>query len=505
MFFKTLTGRILVLSLLLFTLAIGTVTMLHIRREHQHIIETTRDNAELMLSVIERSISSAMSVGNSRDVQTVIETIGTDPHLAAVRIFHPDGRVLKSSIPDEIGRRVNPHDLAIFQRGGTHDVFKGSQGGVIGVIKPIWSEPRCAACHGHSRKVIGVLNVNYALAGPEAQMYSSSQFFGVSMLAMIVLLTTGVLLIFRRFAFRPLQELSAKMAQVEDGDLTVRLDASSPDEVGQLMTRFNSMVDRLSQAQSELQQYHFQQMERADRLASVGEMSAGIAHEIKNPLAAISGAITILASDFPANDPRHEVIAKVLEQIARLDRVTTDLLYFGKPGKPAFNYVDVNDLLKKTLFFVAQHPEARNINQVQELTRNLPPVWVDEKQLQQVFFNVIINAIQAMRAGGTLLVNTDQSQAGGHQFVEVLIGDSGPGIAPEDLERIFTPFFTTKTQGTGLGLAICKQLVEYQGGKIRVASRLGEGTRVTIELPVADFPEKSGVKTREQEDVANKP
>jgi signal transduction histidine kinase len=494
MFFKTLTGRILVLSLLLFTVAIGTVTLLHIRREHAHIITTNRETAELLLSIIERAIASAMVVGNSRDVQTIIETIGTGPQLVAVRIFHPNGRVLKSSIPDELGRRINPHDLAIFERGDTYDVFKGPAGKVVGVIKAIWSEPRCTPCHGNAPKVLGVLNVNYALAGPEAQIYATSQFFSLSMLVMIGLLTVGVLMIFQRFVRRPLRELSAKMAQVEAGDLSAHLDSSRPDEIGQLMESFNSMVERLNRAQAELEQYHFQQMERADRLASVGEMSAGIAHEIKNPLAAINGAITVLASDFPADDPRHDVIAKVLEQIARLDRVTTDLLYFGKPGKPAFTWVDVNDLLKNTLFFVAQHPEARKVHHVQELTRNLSPVWVDEKQLQQVFFNIIINAIQAMQSGGTLLIHTDQCLVDGQQVVQVVIGDSGPGIPPENLERIFTPFFTTKTQGTGLGLAICRQLIEYQGGKIKVTSRLGEGTRVTILLPVTANPGESGVR-----------
>ena len=224
---------------------------------------------------------------------------------------------------------------------------------------------------------------------------------------MIGLLTIGILLIFQRFVRRPLRNIADKMALVEAGDLSARLEPVHADEVGQLMRSFNSMVDKLSQAQAELQSCHYQQMERADRLASVGEMSAGIAHEIKNPLAAISGAISVLASDFPDDDPRREVVAKVLEQITRLDKAATDLLYFGKPGKPSFTWVDTNALLKKTLFFVAQHPEARNVHQVQELTRNLPPVWVDEKQLQQVFFNVIINAIQAMKDGGTLLIQTD--------------------------------------------------------------------------------------------------
>lgn len=488
MFFKTLTGRILVLSLLLFTVAIGAVTLLHIRREYQNITRSSRETAELMLAVIERSIDSSMSVGNTRDVQAILEVVGRDPQLAAVRIFSPDGRILKSSHPHELGRRVNPHELAIFQRGATHGVFTSSFGDVIGVIKPIHNRPRCFSCHGQGPKVIGILNVDYLLTDPQSQMYASSRFFGISMLVMIGLLTAGVLLIFRRFVRRPLLRISEKMALVEEGDLSARLEGESVDEVGQLMESFNSMVDKLKQARAELQQCHYQQMERADRLASVGEMSAGIAHEIKNPLAAISGAISVLASDFAEDDPRREVVAKVLEQIARLDKAATDLLYFGKPGKPAFGWVDANDLLKKTLFFVAQHPEARNVHQVQELTRDLPPVWVDEKQLQQVFFNVIINAIQAMKSGGTLLIQTDLRQDDGRKAVRVLIGDSGPGIPPEELERVFLPFYTTKTQGTGLGLAICRQLMEQQGGEIRVVSKLGEGTRVIIELPVKAMP-----------------
>ena len=490
MFFRTLIGRILILTLLLFTVTLGTVTLLHIRREHHHITSSSTETAELILSVIERSVASSMSVGNTRDVQAILETVGGDPRLAGVRIFKVDGRIVKSSDPMELGRRVHPRELAIFERGETSNVFTSSTGEILGVIKPIYNGPRCYGCHGDKIKVIGILNVDYSLKDPRAQMFESSRFFGVSMLAMIVLLTAGILVIFVRFVRRPLQSVVDKMTLVEDGDLSATLDVQYQDEVGQLMTKFNSMTDRLRQAQETLQQCHYQQMERADRLASVGEMSAGIAHEIKNPLAAISGAITVLSDDFAEDDPRREVIAKILEQISRLDKAATDLLYFGKPGKPQFNWVNVNELLKQTLFFVAQHPESRNVNQIQELTRNLPPVWVDEKQLQQVFFNVVINAIQAMKTGGTLLIQSDLRDKEGRQVVRVLIGDSGPGISAEDIERIFQPFYTTKTQGTGLGLAICRQLMEQQGGEIRIASRLGEGTRVTIELPVKEQREE---------------
>lgn len=249
------------------------------------------------------------------------------------------------------------------------------------------------------------------------------------------------------------------------------------------------MVDNLEKTKSALEQYHYRQMERADRLASVGEMATGIAHEIKNPLAGISGAISVLADDFPVEDPRRDIIAKVLEQIARLDKTSTDLLSFGRPSPPEFTFVAIDALVKKTLFFVAQHPEARAIHRNLELTRDLPPVWVDEKQIQQVLFNIIINAIQAMREGGTLSVQTDLHHYEGRDWVRLLIVDTGKGIPPEELDKIFTPFFTTKTQGTGLGLPICRQILEQHGGLITVESRLGEGTTFTIELPVAGAAE----------------
>lgn len=486
MFFKSLIGRIIILSFLFFLVAIGSVTLFHIRREHTYITKASLRTADLIMSVIERSITSSMSTGNTRDVQTILEMVGSDPRLAGVRIFHPDGRVLKSSNPHEIGRRVDPHSLATFLNGRQHDIFRGPGGDeVIGVVKPIYSKPRCIPCHGAGHRVIGILNLDLSLAEMESQLLETSQLFGLSMLAIVLLLTGGISLIVHRFVRLPLKTMAEKMAQVENGDLTVTLEPQREDEVSSLAVSFNSMVERLRQANDELQACHYQQMERVDRLASVGEMSAGIAHEIKNPLAAISGAITVLSDDFAEDDPRREVISKVLEQIARLDKAATDLLFFGRPGKPNFEFVDTNDLLNKTMFFISQHPEARNVHQIKEFTRHLPPVWVDEKQLQQVFFNIIINAIQAMKDGGTLLLQTDLIAAPGGEGVRVLVGDSGPGIKAEDLESIFTPFFTTKTQGTGLGLSICRQLMEQQGGTIEIKSRLGDGTRVVINLPVS--------------------
>ena len=402
-----------------------------------------------------------------------------------MRIFHPDGTILKSANPEEIGTRVGNSDLALFANNRHQGIFRVDGEEVLGIVKPIISDERCFLCHGVGRKVIGVLNLNFSLGDTTRRLRESTQFFLISTAIIVVLLSAGISFILVRFVKRPMQNMAERMAQVENGDLAVRMEPQADDEMGRLMRSFNSMVVNLDRAKKKLEQYHYRQMERADRLASVGEMATGIAHEIKNPLAGISGAISVLADDFAGDDPRREVVGQVLEQIGRLDKTATDLLYFGRPGTPEFNFVDVNSLVKKTLFFVSQHPEARNIHRLKELTRDLPPVWVDEKQIQQVLFNIIINAIQAMPDGGTLTIQTEVQDRGELPLVRVLVMDTGKGIPEAELDNIFVPFHTTKTQGTGLGLPICRRLLEQHGGTIRVASRVGEGTTFIIELPVA--------------------
>ena len=493
MLFKSLTSRVIILTILLLTTAIGLFTLFHLRRDQNDLIDNTRDNAELLLATIENSIFNSMMLGNSEDVQTILEMVGHSPRLLNVRIFHPDGTILRSAHPSEIGEQVGKEDFKLFESGKSADIFHSHNEEVLGVVRPIFSEQRCYPCHGRNSKVIGVLNLNFSLEDTTQKLKKASLYFMVSTVLVILLLSAGISFILVRLVRRPLKRMAEKMAQVEAGDLSVRMAPRYSDEMGSLVRSFNSMVINLEKAQKELEQCHFQQMERADRLASVGEMASGIAHEIKNPLAGISSAISVLADDFPADDPRRDVVSKVLEQISRLDKTANDLLYFGRPGKPEFKPVDVNELVQKILFFVAQHPEAKKINRYKDLGDGLPPVLADEKQMQQVLLNIIINALQAMGEGGTLRVQTDLHNCHlGKDFVRIRVTDTGKGIGPESLEKIFTPFYTTKAKGTGLGLPICRKLIKQHGGHVHVESQVGEGTVFSIELPVVGLQHKNG-------------
>lgn len=489
MIFKSLTTRVIFLSISLLTFGIGTFAYLNLKREQTQLINFARESTDLLLQTIERSIYNSMRIGNTEDVQIILEMVGQSNKLHGVRIFHPQGIILKSSYPAEVGKPVHDSDYQLFINNKKEGIFReDGRGEVLKMQKPIYNDEPCHICHGHKSRIIGVLDVTYSLIETKKRIVEGTKLFVVSTLAIILFLSVAISMVMLKFVKKPLNLIIENMARVEEGDLSVRMKPAANDEIGHLIARFDTMVDRLDTAKKELEQYHFEQMERADRLASVGEMAAGIAHEIKNPLTGIAAAITIIKDDFSPSDPRTEIVNEVLEQIKRLDKTVNDLLFFGKPTQPELTYASINSILKKTLLFASQHRSGKNIDKVLDLQDDLPSVYVDPKQIQQVFLNLILNAMQAMQNGGVLTLRSTIINHDNRQWVRVSVADTGQGIPQQILEKIFIPFFTTKAQGTGLGLAICHKLITQHQGTLSVTSEDGKGTVFTVDLPASATP-----------------
>jgi len=292
---------------------------------------------------------------------------------------------------------------------------------------------------------------------------------------------------------RPIRSLVASVARVEKGDFSARALVLGGDEFGKLANNFNTMVERLAEAQAELERYHAQRMERAEALANLGELAAGLAHEIKNPLAGIAGAMQILSSDLAPGDPKREVFEEIAVQVRRIEKTVTDLLSFARPQRLEFSPINLNEVLKAALFLVRQHSEAKRITFQEDLAPILPIVQADPRQIQQVFLNLILNAVQAMPGGGKVTVRTQgikrETSEGPRSVVQAEVEDTGPGIPEEVLTHIFEPFFTTKHKGTGLGLAIVRRIVSEHSGEIKVKTFPGRGTTFTVVLPEAEEPE----------------
>lgn len=482
--FRSLTTRVIATTISLLIAGIFTYTYFNVRRQHEMLIETARESTELLLHTVESSIYNTMHLGNVQDVGSILAMVGQHNQLVGVRIFHPHGVILRSSVPSEVGRLVYANDYKIYQSPKNYNIFSvPPYGEVLSMVKPIYNEASCHPCHGSKARVIGVLNINYSLNRTKMQMLDASRIFVISSIAITMFLAVTISFLLVRFVKKPLDNMVDTMLRVEKGDFAVRIEYSGKDEIGRLINSFNSMVDQLDVAQKELEQLHFQQLERADRLASIGEMAAGIAHEIKNPLAGISAAVTIIKDDMPAEDPRAAILGEVVEQVKRLDKTVNDLLFFGKPSLPELSCVDINSILLKTLKFASQHRSDVNIERRIALQPDLPPVFADDKQMQQVFLNIVLNAYQAMPTGGVLGIVSSLVVRDGAEYLRIDISDTGSGIPPQILEKIFTPFYTTKAQGTGLGLPICNKLVKLHKGDIRVTSNDEVGTLFTVELP----------------------
>jgi signal transduction histidine kinase len=267
------------------------------------------------------------------------------------------------------------------------------------------------------------------------------------------------------------------MERVRAGDLTARVPAQSHDEIGRLTDGFNSMVESLQKTTEELRESHERQIQQAGKLASIGELASGIAHEIRNPLAGIGAAVEVLAES--AKD--REIVGEIRKQINRLSATLRGLLDFSRPSEPEIMPCDVGELLKPMLALTRPDAQKANVQIITECPDNLPPISADPQQLQQAILNILLNAIQAMPHGGTLTVRTDLHV----NRLRLSIRDTGVGIPRENRERIFSPFFTTKHHGTGLGLAITRSIIEKNGGTIAVESEVGRGTTVFMEFPVS--------------------
>lgn len=256
-------------------------------------------------------------------------------------------------------------------------------------------------------------------------------------------------------------------------------EAYSSHEIALLMTVAN-------QAAIIIENYKiYETMKRKDRLAALGEMATGLAHEIRNPLGAIKGAAQYLQVE-PSIEERKEFLSIIIEEVDRLNHVVSQFLDYARPFKKNITLCEINKILEKTYALIKAEGIPEQIKVILDFEENLPLIHADAEQLRQVFLNLFLNAIQAMPEGGSLVVSTtlenDPDKTGTYLSIKFI--DTGVGIPADHIDKLFNPFFTTKKEGTGLGLAICHRIIEGHGGAIEVSSQIGKGSQFVVKLPV---------------------
>jgi len=296
------------------------------------------------------------------------------------------------------------------------------------------------------------------------------------------LICAAVIMVLAVSVRRPMMELQDKIARVTLGDMEASVSfAERNDEIGDLGRDFNDMVAQLKASREEIQLLHQTQMSRAEHFATLGELAAGLAHEIRNPLAGIAGVIEIVSRDLPPGSPARAVIKDAKEEAVQINRILTDLLETARPKPPQFQVKDIGATVEHAVLFARQQAITKRITIELNNDEEIPAVDHDPHQINQVLLNLLLNAIQAMDKPGTIYVTLRRDK----DAALITVADQGKGIAPETLPNIFRPFFTTKGHGTGLGLSLARRIVESHRGTISVRSEVGKGTQFVIRLPIA--------------------
>ncbi|MDP2240802.1 MAG: ATP-binding protein [Burkholderiales bacterium] len=512
-------------AMLLFTLLI----VLHQREER---FNDVADHVTQLSEVIAKSTRYAMLQNQPAYVDRIIHDVAYQGSIDRVRILSKEGKIMHSTYPPELGLTVDRKAEACYhchqserpleqipksKRTWTFVSAEGKR--LLGSMEVIRNEPACynAACHQHSKDtaVLGVLDIVYSLDGIHKEVRTHGVVIAGISLGFVLFVSLCVSIFVHRLVYVPLRDLETGAQRLASGNLEQPVPVRGEDEFGQLAAAFNAMTAALKNSRLELREWGHtleQKVEkrtqelriaeaeaaRGEKLASVGLLAAGIAHELNNPLTGILTFTSLIRKNLPDGSADAEDLDLVIRETKRCAAIIRRLLDFAREKTPEKKFTDLNKLILETTHLIERPAHLRDIDIAMDLDPDLPQVWADADQITQVIMNMLVNAQHAIEDKGSITVRSRQVQKApgtepGEQpvpMVEVAIIDTGCGIPHKNLKRIFDPFFTSKEvgKGTGLGLSVSHGIVSAHGGMIEVESEVGEGTTFHIFLPLEHPP-----------------
>ncbi len=510
------------------TVAVLIFTLMVVRNNREELLQQVITNSAQLSGVVIRSTRFAMLQNQPSHVDQIIQDVGDQTDIEKVRILSKDGVIIHSSMTDEIGTRVDQEAEACVAchmdeksrrespAMGRSRFFTDQNGKrMLGSTAVIHNEPTCAVagCHRsvEEESVLGVLDIVYPLNEIESTLRTNTYTMFSLSFGFIILAGLLVSYLVHRMIYLPLHDLEVGATRLASGDLENKIPVRSEDEFGQLATSFNSMTEALRRSQVDLrswgrtlehkveearQELRLAQAEtaRSEKLASVGLLAAGIAHELNNPLTGVLTFSHLVRNNLPDDSRDAEDLDLVIRETKRCAGIIRRLLDFSREKTPEKAYCNLNTIIDDTVQLIEQPAQLENIEITTDLDEQLPLIWLDEDLIKQVIMNMLVNARHAIEDGGTIAIKTracseencPESIADFGDMAEITITDTGCGIAEDDLDKVFDPFFTTKDvgKGTGLGLSVSHGTVVAHHGTIEVDSIEGKGTEFRIYLAI---------------------
>jgi two-component system NtrC family sensor kinase len=503
-------GRKLMLSITVIVIIVAAVSgLVNIKTEENQLLNTMVLGADQLSKGITSATWHAMLDDNRQAAYEVMQTIAAKQGIDRIRMFNSAGQAMFSTRPDD--PRGAPARLEANQNLRITEGAVGHR--LLEMRTPIFNEPSCsqAACHAHPKttKVLGMLDLQLSLETVDQEVANMKYRVLLVTGVEITLISLFIIFFTRRFLERPIDRLIVGIKAVSQMNLEKPIGVEhSSQEIDELARSFDVMRERLRLAVAELNQFtqnleikveeRTRQLQAAqkkllhtDRLASLGTLSASVAHEINNPISGVLNLSMLLQRMLKTDGvppERLEEFRKYLTQItnetARVGRIVSDLLAFSRRSKPQRAPADLNKVVRTTLSLVQHKMKLSNVEVTTALGEEVPNIQCDSSQVQQVVLNLLLNAAEATQSKAERRVAV--STAAEQDTVLLTVSDNGEGISPENQAKIFDPFFTTKSEGkgVGLGLAVSYGIVQAHGGEIEVKSKVGEGTTFTISLPV---------------------
>jgi two-component system, NtrC family, sensor kinase len=495
----------------------GVLDKTNLNNFRKVMIDYAVSNAEEVANIINQSAYDAMMKNDKTGLYHMIGRIAESENIEHIRLINKKGKVVFSNISGETGSVIGKHaDECIIchssegpgisspsmKRSRLITTRSGKE--ALGFTKAIYNQPDCftASCHFHGKNdtVLGLLDISISLETLRHKSHEYRLEFIMLTCWLLLMIGTLVTILTHYLVDIPVQRLVRHSALVALGDFESRVPVSSRDELGELSESVNLMTESLGRADKELKGWADsleskveersreimrmeKQLRRSEKLASLGTLAAGVAHEINNPLTGILLYASILNSDKKLDPALLPDVERVISETQRCAGIVKNLLDFSRESLPEKEEITLHSILDEVVTFFHMQPDFSNIVISKKYDSDLPQISVDPNQIRQVFMNLVINAGHAMPRGGWLEIYTYRSAD--EKYVCAGLKDNGAGISEENLARIFDPFFTTKSEGIGLGLAITYGIVENHGGKIEVKSRIGEGTTFTVMFTVS--------------------
>jgi two-component system NtrC family sensor kinase len=495
----------------------------NLKELRQIFLEGAASATDKLSETIIKTTHYQMMINDLPRVFDMIREVRTLEGIRQIRLINNGGRIIYSTDEKENGLLVdkNSESYDIFspkppQKGATRNdsrVYRDKSGKlVMGLAKAIYNEKSCStsSCHFHSASlpVLGVLEMTVSLDKMQAQL----DVYRVRIITMtfflLIMVWASITLCMQKIVNIPVKQLLQHAREVGSGNLGACVKIPSTDEMGTLALVMNEMTLGLKKSYDQLEEWgrtlegkvaeRSQELERiqaqlirSEKLASLGELVAGIAHEINNPLTGILVFSSLISNDRRLDPALKNDLDTVIQETERCATIVKGLLDFSRESVPQKTWTSLNGILEASLALVKNQAQFQNINIVLDYSPDIPAILADPQQLEQVCINILLNASHAMSSGGILRIATDI--AADKSGVVVKIADTGCGIPEENLPKIFDPFFTTKeTSGTGLGLSVSYGIINSHGGTIEVESTVDVGTTFTIHLPI--------IPTMEQDD-----